>query len=1150
MNTSQPSPIERSDPGGTSPAGDLTPGAQSTQPSPLPTPFGAISNVPAVGDKELRKQDSFAARVRAARRVPTLLRENSSSLPAGAPAALFRWETRGHFWSELEKAPMDSRGSGRGVHGSVLQRFGRAASMWCQAANVSCKNVWAVVRRKPSILVWPLLLLAVLLTVGIVGVTLGANDYESSSQDEALVAGAKAVNALQLTVERALQPLRATEAVVQLQPAMAVLGPALRRISARPLDQAPPVMTSLFLSPFGLVRANVTPRYESPATAAAVTPPPGTLLMPGEPLRLGQVQDILLRLPDWLPAGTRVPSPVNTTTSPTASTPKAADATSALLVAHKPVLIVNARPSDSWNNTSPCAPLSQSELLLDADATAALASNPSVAGGHCLFVTNSTNATTAGGGAALPDGVFVAVNGTRLWGFVSALVRVEDLVKQPASGLQQLRALGYIWRLVIRTAQLPGAGAALVTTVSCDTPPSEGGAQALSVAVYDAVWQLQLEKEGGHRPTWEAPLIAVVVLVSLALSALLFAALVIQQRHLILLEAMLPKKVIKLLGTGRPFYQHFECVTVLYADIIRYSNAPTGMPPWEVVSLLNDIHNMYDSLLEKHGLIKIRRSGEAFMGVGGCPTAEDPVKSALRAALCAREMVLATASFRSSAGQRVQIRLGLHSGPVVAAVVGTHMPRFSLFGDTIDISHFMEATSSIMRVHVSDTTAELLTIADDPLISLQPRGVIDVKGRGAITTSWLRLDLLSSVTGLGTDRPSRQLTMAGDARSSRPSAQPPSLQAPWGADGERESYQGGPPSAGGAGGGGGGRASAGGALAAAGASRGGQQPGGGRGGGGEDGSVRGGRAGGGPREARADIACAADLAVAAAMGVRGAPLVRKLSQTGLTQTRRALPDRRQREGVATAAAAAVERSLLGSFTLRLEEMTVGIFRTLMATPLPPPILVSGPGEDIVEVEEAGGGGRYDLRDVAGWMSAPKPLAQRQQQELPKQELPVEAEDEAVVAMADDEAAVPSTAAADASPVTVEVSATTAATASGGDGTPEQLATGSDASALTGEPAAATLAGGSGSSSRHVAAAPTTGTVAADEPGGTDTSRWGSTVGSGSSSRSRADVASAVGVQVAVAVNGDGGGEEGDVKRAQQPATAVACAEIEEAGTGC
>ena len=55
---------------------------------------------------------------------------------------------------------------------------------------------------------------------------------------------------------------------------------------------------------------------------------------------------------------------------------------------------------------------------------------------------------------------------------------------------------------------------------------------------------------------------------------------------------------------------------VLYADIIRYSNAPAGMPPQEVVSLLNDVHNMYDSLLDKHGLIKIRRSGEQALKAG------------------------------------------------------------------------------------------------------------------------------------------------------------------------------------------------------------------------------------------------------------------------------------------------------------------------------------------------------------------------------------------------------------------------------------------------------------------------------------------------------------------------------------------------------
>ena len=497
-------------------------------------------------------------------------------------------------------------------------------------------------------------------------------------------------------------------------------------------------------------------------------------------------------------------------------------------------------------------------------------------------------------------------------------------------------------------------------------------------------------------------------------------------------------------------------------------------------------------------------------------------------------------------------------------------------------------------------------------MSLQPRGVIDVRGRGAITTSWLRLDLLSSVTSLG---PSRQLTMAGDRGGSRASAQP-SLQAPWadGDGGERDSGVG--TAAGGAaasrasagGGAADGRASAGDALAllaAAGASRGGSQQqgpaggvnahgsgggaGGGRGGGGGgDGSVRGGRAGG-PREAPSDIACAADLAVAAAMGVRGAPLVRKLSQTGLTQTRRALPDRRQREGVAAAAAAAVERSMLGSFTLRLEEVTVGAFRSLLAAPLPPPVLVRGADDDGDEEEAVGiggvggtggggggvGGGRYDLRDVTGWMSAPKPPrkwrrppppGQEEQGDQPKQEV-------VVAALAEKVAAPPAAAAAvavatsgggaaaempdaAASAVTLEVPTDAAAAAVGpGDkDTPAHLATvvSDTASSSLGVPtgAAGDMAGGSRSSSsrrRHVVdAEPTANCPICDEPAATDTSRWGS---SGSSSMSRREAAA--GVQAAVAVGGSSiDGEHGVAKRAQQqphriPAP-VAGGEIEEA----
>ncbi|PNH04816.1 Soluble guanylate cyclase 88E [Tetrabaena socialis] len=319
------------------------------------------------------------------------------------------------------------------------------------------------------------------------------------------------------------------------------------------------------------------------------------------------------------------------------------------------------------------------------------------------------------------------------------------------------------------TARAHGANSAVFLLAQSSPPPSS--VHGISAAVPLALagppgsgveLELWLHREAGWAAPWEAPLIAVVVLTSLALSAMLFLALFNASRHAVMLKHMLPKKVVDVLNTGSHYYQHFECVTMLYADVVRYTaKEGAGLPTLEVINLLNAVHSMYDAIAEKYGLIRIRRSGESFLCVGGCPTPDDPVAVAVRVASCARELVMMTARFRSGAGFRVQIRIGLHSGPVVAAVVGTKMPRFSLFGDGVDVSYFMEATSRAMAVHVSETAMQLLVMAgaggawggsyDHPLLQLDPRGPMEVHGRGSLATAWLRLETLPDPAAASAD---------------------------------------------------------------------------------------------------------------------------------------------------------------------------------------------------------------------------------------------------------------------------------------------------------------------------------------------------------------------------------------------------------------
>ncbi|XP_046452235.1 soluble guanylate cyclase 88E-like isoform X2 [Daphnia pulex] len=202
-----------------------------------------------------------------------------------------------------------------------------------------------------------------------------------------------------------------------------------------------------------------------------------------------------------------------------------------------------------------------------------------------------------------------------------------------------------------------------------------------------------------------------------------------------LLYQMIPKLVADRLRKGEnpvDTCQVFECVTILFSDVVTFTEICSRISPMEVVSMLNSMYSIFDRLTELNGVYKVETIGDAYMAVGGAPVKD--VLHAARTCDMAMDMVDAIQDLTDpSTGQHLRIRVGVHSGAVVAGVVGLKMPRYCLFGDSVNTASRMESTSEPMKIHISQTTYELL----GPDYLTADRGEIVVKGKGQMKTYWL-----------------------------------------------------------------------------------------------------------------------------------------------------------------------------------------------------------------------------------------------------------------------------------------------------------------------------------------------------------------------------------------------------------------------------
>ncbi|CAB0016883.1 unnamed protein product [Nesidiocoris tenuis] len=204
-----------------------------------------------------------------------------------------------------------------------------------------------------------------------------------------------------------------------------------------------------------------------------------------------------------------------------------------------------------------------------------------------------------------------------------------------------------------------------------------------------------------------------------------------------LLFEMLPRCVAEQLRRGHKVEaEHFDCVTIYFSDIVGFTAMSAESTPLQVVDFLNDLYTCFDSIIVNYDVYKVETIGDAYMVVSGLPV-RNGIQHAAEIATLSLDLLEAVKKFkiRHRPNDQLKLRIGIHSGPVCAGVVGKKMPRYCLFGDTVNTASRMESTGLAQKIHVSGACKGLLDKLGGYII--EDRGFVDLKGKGETKTYWL-----------------------------------------------------------------------------------------------------------------------------------------------------------------------------------------------------------------------------------------------------------------------------------------------------------------------------------------------------------------------------------------------------------------------------
>ncbi|KAJ0037017.1 hypothetical protein NL108_014351, partial [Boleophthalmus pectinirostris] len=194
-----------------------------------------------------------------------------------------------------------------------------------------------------------------------------------------------------------------------------------------------------------------------------------------------------------------------------------------------------------------------------------------------------------------------------------------------------------------------------------------------------------------------------------------------------LLYQILPHSVAEQLKRGEMVQaEAFDSVTIYFSDIVGFTSLSAESTPLQVVTLLNDLYTCFDAIIDNFDVYKVETIGDAYMVVSGLPVRNGKLhaREIASMSLALLEQVK-TFKIRHRPNDQLRLRIGIHTGPVCAGVVGLKMPRYCLFGDTVNTASRMESNGEALRIHMSSATKEVLD--EFGYFDLQLRGDVEMK---------------------------------------------------------------------------------------------------------------------------------------------------------------------------------------------------------------------------------------------------------------------------------------------------------------------------------------------------------------------------------------------------------------------------------------